>query len=179
MKNIYFVLLIVLMACFSCSRNKNKIHYEYELPQNTVTEEEDLFAIPVTVNIQDSLVIKKNMGEVVEMQYEGVLPAADGPGIRYELDIWKQEESDEGVFWLSTTYLGDQGEEDHTYVSEGYLHITPRIYEGNNEKVYSLAPLDGSTPLYFVLDGEDLTMLDRLMGHISSKTNLNYTLKKK
>ncbi|MCD8042505.1 MAG: copper resistance protein NlpE [Tannerellaceae bacterium] len=178
MKNIYLLIFASLLICFGCSRNKNKIHYEYELPEPAVVDQ-DIVEVPIVVNIQDSLNIKDGMGEVVEAHYEGVLPAADGPGIRYNLDIWKQENSNDGVFWLSTTYLGGENEDDHSFISEGRLSITNRNYDGNSEIIYSLAPLDGSTPLYFVVDGEDLTMLDRQMGHISSNTNHNYTLQRK
>ncbi|MCC8153398.1 MAG: copper resistance protein NlpE [Tannerellaceae bacterium] len=177
MKNITLILTLLLLLTVSCKRNKNKISYEYEPPESIAVQDETA-VLPVTVNIQDSLVVKEGMGDVIELHFEGVLPAADGPGIQYDLDIWKQEKSEDGVFWMLTTYLGDENEEDHSFVTEGRLSIMNRTHKGNNETIYELSPLDGSTPLYFYENNDGLTMLDQQMGHISSETNHNYTLER-
>ncbi len=159
-------------------KNQNKIDYQYELPAASIEETYEI--TPLAINIQDSLIVENGKGEVIEFEYEGVLPAADGPGIQYDLELWKQEHSEKGVFWLSTTYLESvEDGEDHSYITEGRFNIIHRTYKDRNEVVYELAPLDGSSNLYFAEEGENLVMLDQEMNHISSISNHNYSLSRR
>ena len=45
------------------------------------------------------------LGPEMLRTYEGLLPAADGPGIRYELTLENREHSGDGTYRLAMTYL--------------------------------------------------------------------------
>lgn len=130
----------------------------------------------------DSLRKDPNYGKVVESRYTGKLPAADGPGIDYDLRIWHQERSEDGVYTLSQTYLEADRGNDVTYVSDG--RFTARMGSGQNRnaKVLVLTPFTSSKGdvMRFVVQGnkwDSITMLNA--NGERSKTNLNYTLVKR
>ena len=54
-------------------------------------------------NMRDSLQIIDSLGNVVEETYSGILPVENSEGIKYDLNLFFQEKSVEGVFSLATT----------------------------------------------------------------------------
>ena len=104
------------------------------------------------VNMRDSLKLDPKKGAVVQKKYKGTIPAADGPGIVYDLTLFYQQDSDDGVYELDATYL-----------------------EAENAVIYELIPSDGSMVFYFQAEGDSLTMLNQELQKAAS--DLNYTLK--
>lgn len=131
--------------------------------------------VPGSVSPADSLVIEKTLGPVIERYYEGVLPAADGPGIRYDLTLWNQEFSGTGVFSLDMTYLEAVGGKDTTFNSEGRWYTLRGDAENADATVFQLVPF-GTTdqPVNFLMHDDSLTMLNGEFERAAS--GLNYTL---
>ena len=59
------------------------------------------------------------LGPEMLRTYEGLLPAADGPGIRYELTLENREHSGDGTYRLAMTYLEAENGRDTTFFSSG------------------------------------------------------------
>ncbi|MFR3488351.1 MAG: copper resistance protein NlpE N-terminal domain-containing protein [Alistipes ihumii] len=55
------------------------------------------------------------LGPEMLRTYEGLLPAADGPGIRYELTLENREHSGDGTYRLAMTYLEAENGRDTTF----------------------------------------------------------------
>ena len=138
-----------------------------------------------TVNQRGKLVYEQrrsdndsHLGEWKETHYEGVLPAADCPGIEYRLTIRHREHSGDGSFWLQLTYLEAQNGKNMTYAYTG-KRITQRgIPSDANAIVWQLVP-DQEEYVYNFLcekDGQLLTLLNGDFERNSSE--LNYTLKR-
>jgi len=93
----YIIPLIVILFCMACNKKNKYVTDEITFPvEEGYAEEVNFDATPI--NIMDSLHYEDTLGDVIEYEYEGLLPAADGPGIEYNLTIWAQERSQEGVF---------------------------------------------------------------------------------
>ena len=73
---------------------------------------------------EDSSAADSSLGDWQERTYEGVLPAADTPGIRYTLTVRNREYSGDGTFVLAMTYLeaGNGKDETVTYTGSGSLN---------------------------------------------------------
>lgn len=118
-------------------------------------------------------------GEMVESSYEGILPAADCPGIRYSLTVRSGEHSGDGRFTLEMTYLEAEDGKDVTYTIEGDRFTQRGTPDDNDAVVWQLVPDDASEGRYNLLcedGGERLTLLDADFRRIDSE--LNYTLEK-
>lgn len=55
------------------------------------------------------------LGPEMLRTYEGLLPAADGPGIRYELTLENREHSGDGTYRLAITYFEAENGRDTTF----------------------------------------------------------------
>lgn len=118
-------------------------------------------------------------GEMVESSYEGILPAADCPGIRYSLTVRSGEHSGDGRFTLVMTYLEAEDGKDVSYTVEGDRFTQRGTPDDNDAVVWQLVPDDASEGRYNLLcedGGERLTLLDADFRRIDSE--LNYTLEK-
>lgn len=124
---------------------------------------------------KDSLNTKENVevgifaGDVTERTFKGVLPCADCPGIKYELELWNDQFADKGTYKMEMDYE----DRDADFEQKGTWETVKGEY---NDPVYVLTPdsvKDGKT--YFLYKTDSLIMLDNQMKLIDSK--LNYTLK--
>ncbi len=131
--------------------------------------------------VEDSIVIAPDstLEGMVSETYEGVLPAADCEGIRYNLVIQTDEDSigGDGLYQLSMTYLGADNGKDKTFKSKGKkvtLHGTPK---NKKATVYQLVPTDGEESINFLV-ATDSTLT--LVGEDfqPAQSNLNYTITK-
>lgn len=110
--------------------------------------------------------------------YEGILPAADGPGIRYQLHIRHRTYSGDGSFLLQVTYLEAEDGKDVTFIYMGRRNTLRGIPSDNDATVWQLIP-DGEKVVYNFLcgkDGQTLTLLRNDFEKIESE--LNYTIQK-
>ena len=113
--------------------------------------------------------------EVTEV-YEGVLPAADGPGIRYILTLNMQANPVDTVYTLDMTYLDADGKgKDKTFTSKGKPQMIQKTVKNQPKKAIKLNPSDGSEPVYFIIANDTTLTLtnDSLQEAVS---NLNYDI---
>lgn len=143
----------ILFVYMSCTGNK------------TVSDQTD----------KDSLDTKEKVelgvfaGDVTERTFKGVLPCADCPGIKYELELWNDTYDDRGTYKLEMEY------EDRNVETE-QKGVWETVKSDLEDPVYVLTPdsaKEGKT--YFLYKTDSLIMLDSQMKRIDSK--LNYTLK--
>ena len=127
------------------------------------------------VNMRDSLKLDPKKGAVVQKKYKGTIPAADGPGIVYDLTLFYQQDSDDGVYELDATYLEAENGKDQTFTSTGKRQVKKGTPADASAVIYELIPSDGSMVFYFQAEGDSLTMLNQELQKAAS--NLNYTLK--
>ncbi len=117
------------------------------------------------------------LGPEMLRTYEGLLPAADGPGIRYELTLENREHSGDGTYRLAMTYLEAENGRVTTFFSgpadAGTLRGTD---DDPDATVYQLNIGDTTLEqINFLSYPDSLIMLGADMKRAESK--LNYTLK--
>lgn len=110
-------------------------------------------------------------------EYEGLLPCADCPGIRYNLKLQNKEHTGDGTFELDMTYLEAENGKDATFSSTGKWITLRGDADDINATVYQLNPDSVESIMNFLMLGDSLVMLDRDQKRIDS--GLNYTLKLK
>lgn len=151
-----FMLVAVVAALASCQSKANK---------NTEMVEEDG-------------VVVETMSPTVEATevYEGTLPAADGPGIRYVLTLDMMANDNDTTYTLDMTYLDADGKgKDKTFTSKGKPHMVQKTVKNKKKSALKLTPNDGSEPVYFVIANDTTLTLsnDSLQESVS---NLNYNI---
>lgn len=113
--------------------------------------------------------------------WEGVLPAADGPGIRYVLTLNTIANANDTTYILDMTYLDADGKgKDKTFTSKGKPEVVKRAIKDRanrtvTRKGLKLRPNDGSQPVYFVIANDTTLTLcnDSLQ---ESQSDLNYDI---
>ena len=125
----------------------------------------------------DSIAIEA-MSPTVEATevYEGTLPAADGPGIRYVLTLNMLADANDTTYTLDMTYLDADGQgKDKTFTSAGKPQMIQKTVKNKKKSALKLTPNDGSEPVYFVI-ANDTTLTvsnDSLQEAVS---DLNYDI---
>ena len=116
------------------------------------------------------------LGPEMLRTYEGLLPAADGPGIRYELTLENREHSGDGTYRLAMTYLEAENGRDTTFFSSGRWGTLRGTDDDPDATVYQLNIGDTTlNQINFLSYPDSLIMLGADMKRAESK--LNYTLK--
>lgn len=108
--------------------------------------------------------------------YEGLLPAADGPGIQYVLSVDNVGNNGESGYTLVTTYLEAEGPgKDKSFTSKGKKEVIRKDVNNKKKTVIKLTPDDGDTPVYFVVVNDTTLRLvnDSLQ---EAASNLNYDI---
>jgi len=171
-KYVFAVIALGLLA--ACSGKKEQKSEEPVVVEEAVIIAEVPTAKPV--NMRDSLVMEEGKGTVIEKQYSGVIPGADVPGIEYDLTLYFQQDSENGVYALRTTYQEAENGEDAVFWSYGKRKVVHGIPGDSNAIVYRLIPDSGDEQYNFLLNKEeDLTLLQNDLKRIDSQHN--YTLK--
>ncbi len=114
--------------------------------------------------------------DTVSRRYVGTLPAADGPGIVYDLTLTSTaEDTMGGDFALSMTYLEAENGKDATFDSEGLWTVVEGI-PGNSSAVYYQLVGSGMQPdtTNFLYLGDSVVLLGS--GLQRAQSDLNYTL---
>lgn len=149
MKRIIIITLVILTAltAVSCGRNRNK---------------------------NDLLVSNESMKGVETDKYSGVVPAADGPGIRYEVVLIGYAQNENGLFHMRRTYIEAENGKDMPFDIYGRYVVV----RSNGERVLRLTSFDEEEPVvsFLISSTTEITLLDQQMNRIN--TGLNYTLKK-
>ena len=120
----------------------------------------------------------ESLGMWTASRYEGILPAADGPGIRYQLALRHRQHCGDGGFLLRLTYLEAENGQDITYVYTGKRLTQRGTPENPDATVWQLIADQGGDVYNFLQekDGQSLTLLNS--DFKKSQLPLNYTLKK-
>lgn len=127
--------------------------------------------------ILDSLKISEGAGEVESEHFVGQLPAADCPGIIYDLTIYHQKYSGDGVYNLKMTYLEAENGKDITFEEQGRQYTLRGDATDPNATVLQLVSFKSPQyPTNFLDLGDSLTMLGAGLTIIDS--GLNYTIRK-
>ena len=108
--------------------------------------------------------------------YEGLLPAADGPGIQYVLSVDSVGPNGESGYTLVTTYLDADGNgKDKSFTSKGKKQVIKKQVNNKQKTAYKLTPNDGDDPVYFVVVNDTTLRLvnDSLQEAVS---DLNYDI---
>lgn len=182
----YFIAIAALGFLAACSGRANK-----EVPVEVEEESVAVEAIPVQpavpvlpvvkakpakpINMRDSLKVDPKKGAVIQKKYKGTVPAADGPGIVYDLTLFYQQDGNDGVYELDATYLEAENGQNQTFASTGKRQVKKGTPADANAVVYELIPSDGTMIFYFQAEGDSLTMLNQELQKAAS--DLNYTLK--
>lgn len=107
------------------------------------------------------------------LRYEGTLPAADGPGIRYSLAI--ANDSTAG-FAMTETYLEAQQGKDQTFRYAGQAETIAKTVDGKEVKAYKLQlGKDEPAKFFKMLNDSTLRMVNEELEEAAS--GLNYDLK--
>lgn len=123
-----------------------------------------------------------NQPTMEEVQvWEGVLPAADGPGIRYVLTLNTLANANDTTYILDMTYLDADGKgKDKTFTSKGRPEMVKKATRDRANKTVTrkglkLRPNDGSEPVYFIIANDTTLTLcnDSLQ---ESQSDLNYDI---
>lgn len=122
--------------------------------------------------------VDASLGPWEEEYYEGVLPAASCPGIRYQLTIRHRSYSGDGAYHLAMTYLEAEKGKDLTFESIGKRLTQRGTSEDSDATVWQLIDDNGKHEANFVYEpmNQTLTLLTKDFKRIESK--LNYTLKR-
>lgn len=121
---------------------------------------------------EDAMAVAGNDSSAV-IVYEGILPAADGPGIQYVLSVDSVSPNSECGYTLVTTYLDADGRgQDKSYTTKGRVH---KDRDGRRRTAYKLTPDNGGDPVYFVVVNDTTLRLvnDSLQEAVS---DLNYDI---
>ena len=108
--------------------------------------------------------------------YEGILPAADGPGIDYVLTLNAATDGVDTTYTLDMTYLDAEGQgKNKTFSSKGKQQTIQKVVNKKPTKAVKLTPNDGEAPMYFVIVNDTTLRLvnDSLQEAVS---DLNYDI---
>lgn len=185
----YLIAVAALGLLAACSGKSNK-NVPVEVEEESVTVAEavpDAASIPVLpqvkdklskpVNMRDSLKVDKSKGSVIMKKYKGTVPAADGPGIVYDLTLYYQQDSPDGVYQMDATYLDTPTSgQNQTFTSTGKRMVKQGTPAAAAAVIYELIPNDGSGTVYLLVEaeGNSLTFLNQELQKAAS--DLNYTL---
>ncbi|ADV44963.1 copper resistance protein NlpE N-terminal domain-containing protein [Bacteroides helcogenes] len=108
--------------------------------------------------------------------YEGILPAADGPGIRYVLSMENENPDGESSYTLVTTYLDAEGKgKNKTFTTKGKKQVISKDANSKKKTAIKLIPDNGEEPVYFVMVNDTTLRLvnDSLQ---EAESDLNYDI---
>lgn len=183
----YFIAVTALAFLAACS-GKKAADAPQEMVEESMTiaeavpEQPALPVLPTVkekpskpINMRDSLKVDAKKGAVIQKKYKGTVPAASGPGIEYDLTLFYQQDSPDGVYELDATYLEAENGQNKTFTSTGKRKVMKGTPTDAAAVVYELIPSDGSMTFYLLAEGDNLTLLNQDLQQADS--DLNYTLK--
>lgn len=163
MKNPLFVLLASALFCSSCGGGSAP---DAELAFKQEEQREALNA---------KFPIRENLGPVETRVFEGVIPCADCPGIKYVLALTSQKHSGDGVYSQSMIYLQADRGKDAQFKSSGTWTTQRGDADDKDATVYELSEEATGYKTYFLYQRDSLTMLSPDLKKAESE--LNYTIR--
>lgn len=120
-----------------------------------------------------------SLGAWQEERYEGILPAADGPGIRYRLAVRHRAHSGDGHFLLRLTCLEAEEGRDVTHTCLGRRFTQRGIPSDADAVVWQLVPDGGGEACLFLYEaGQQTLTLLGAGGERLSSGGADYTLRR-
>lgn len=162
MKNTLFTLAVTALFCVACGSG------EVQDAGSASVHKERLEALNAKFPIKDDL------GPVETRVFEGVVPCADCPGIKYELALTSQKHSGDGVYSLSMTYLEADRGKDAQFKSAGTWTTQRGDAVDPGATVYELTEESTGYKTYFLYEKDSLTMLGNDLK--KAESDLNYTI---
>ena len=163
----YFIAVAALAFLAACNGKAAK-----DTP--VLVEEESIAvaeAAPDAPSLPELPVVKAKPAKPVNMRDSLKLD----PKKVYDLTLFDQQDSDDGVYELDATYLEAENGKDQTFTSTGKRQVKKGTPADASAVIYELIPSDGSMVFYFQAEGDSLTMLNQELQKAAS--DLNYTLK--
>ncbi len=115
-------------------------------------------------------------GEMLRHTYEGLLPAASGPGIVYRLTVCNREHSGDGTFSLTLTYKEAEDGQDKSFTYRGRRYTQRGIPEDDNATVWQCVSDDGKETFNFLRENDStLTLLGKDFERPQSSMNYSLT----
>lgn len=134
------------------------------------------------INPIDSLTLNPLMGGLMEKIYNGVIPAADCPGIDCTINLWSQSgATKEGVYSLSMRYIEAENGKDVTDTTYGRYYTLLGLTEVYGEEILQLIEFNKPqqpTNCYIYPDGDSVLWLGSGYQRIDSSLNYNLRLLK-
>lgn len=132
-------------------------------------------AVVREITLKPDMDADTSAGRMVSRRWEGLLPAASCPGIRYSLTVHSREHSGDGTFRLVMTYLEAEDGNDMSYAYSGRRYTLRGMAGDDNATVWQFVADNGET-FNFQYDNvrNTLTLLNSKFER--PQTKLNYTL---
>ena len=128
------------------------------------------------VNMRDSLKADPKKGPVIQKKYKGTLTSPDSVNVDYDLTLYYQQDNadEEGVFELDALYTVPEAVASSTGAAkkQKVKHGTP---DDASAVIYELIPSDGEPVIYFLVEGDNLTLMNDALQKAAA--DLNYTLR--
>jgi len=130
-----------------------------------------------SANETTTAVAKSAAAEVV---YKGILPAADGPGVQYVLNLDNVNSTEEGTYTLVTTYLETENSgKEENITSKGKKQVIQKDVNNKKKTAIKLIPDNGDAPIYFVIVNDTtLRLVNEELQEAASKLNYDIVLVK-
>lgn len=142
-----------------------------------VTENSDTLQFS-TVDADKEESASAALGEMQQATYQGLLPAASGPGIVYQLTIYSRKHSGDGTFKLTLTYKEADNGKDKSFTYQGKRFTQRGIPGDNDATVWQCISDEENETFNFLKENETtLTLLDQ--DFKKPQTSLNYSLTRK
>lgn len=166
------ILCCSLVLFFSCNQGSKSS----ETSTIGISEVKDSSNI-IPLEIRDSLDINKELGDVYERSYTGLLPAASCPGIEYTLDLYAQKGSGDGVYKLNQRYLEAENGKDIDYTTYGRQYTLRGDAKNIDAIVYQLIPFNSADSSFWLVVKDGLKLLNNQLEEPETKLNYTITLK--
>lgn len=99
------------------------------------------------------------LGSFLVCTYEGILPAASCPGIRYTLTVRNREHSGDGTFSLTLTYLEAENGQDSSFLYTGKRFTQRGTPDDNDTTVWQFVTDDGKDTFNFLVESDSALIL--------------------
>ena len=128
------------------------------------------------VNMRDSLKADPKKGPVIQKKYKGTLTSPDSVNVDYA--------DEEGVFELDALYTVPEAVASSTgaakkapqkAITTGKQKVKHGAPDDVSAVIYELIPSDGEPVIYFLVEGDNLTLMNDALQKAAA--DLNYTLK--
>lgn len=113
-----------------------------------------------------------------KLVYEGILPAADGPGIIYTLTLNEEIADGDTIYILEQTYVeGGENGADTTFTDKGKQRHMTAVKDNKKKHFVKLESATGQPDTYFIIVDENTLRLsnDSLQ---ETDSGLNYEIKR-